>query len=303
MSAGGLIDTYRGYVSMQECDEMGHMNIQHYIAKASDASGHLRSALGIGLAHQRAANCGYAALEHHIRFHRELRTSDLVLVRAGIVEVRDRTMLIYQEMREALDGRLAATFAVEAGYIDLATRRLAPWPEETRRKAGALLGALPAHACPRGLPGESFERDVSLARADALGMFETNRSAVNPWECDTNGHMNARFLMARFSDAQGHMWAHAGLGRHEQAAQGLATATVEMRLAHLRELMAGETLVVRTGLVDAGARTLRYRHWLFNAETGEPACAAEGLGLLFDRESRKAVAIPDTVARRVANIA
>ncbi len=296
----GMIDTYRGYVSMQECDEMGHMNIQHYIGKTSDASFNYRVAIGMGFTHQRESGLGYVALEHHIRFHRELRTSDLVLVRSGTIELRDKTMRMYQEMREIVDDRLAATFVVDVGCLDLKTRRLVPWPAETRAKAEVLIVPPPAHAEPRGLSREVIDRDVSLGRADQLGMIESNRSVVNTWECDTNGHMNARFFMARFSDAQGHMWAHAGLGRHEQAAAGLATATVEMRLVYFRELMAGETLVVRTGLVEAGEKTLRYRHWLFNAETGEPACAAEGLGLLFARETRKAVAIPDSIAARFA---
>lgn len=294
----GMIDTYRGYVSMQECDEMGHMNIQHYISKTSDASFNFRVAIGMGFSHQRESGLGYVALEHHIRFHRELRTSDLVLVKSGVIEIRDKTMRMYQEMREVLDDRLAATFIVDVGCLDLKTRRLVPWPEETRKNAEALVVAEPEYAQPRGLAREIMDRDVSAVRAHALDMFESNRSVVNTWECDTNGHMNARFFMARFSDAQGHMWAHAGLGRHQQTAAGLATATVEMRLIYFREMMAGETLCVKTGLVEAGEKTLRYRHWLFNAETGEPACAAEGLGLLFDKTTRKAVRIPDNIAAR-----
>lgn len=297
-----MIDTYRGYVSMQECDEMGHMNIQHYIGKTSDASFHLRDALGLSAARQAQSGLGYVALEHHIRFHREVKTSDLVLVRSGIVEMHDKRFRKFQEMREVLDDRLAATFVVDVGCLDLATRKLTAWPEETRAKAKALMTALPDYAEPRGLHRDVIERDVSLARADAAGMIESNRSAVNPWECDTNAHMNARFIMARFSDAQGHMWAHAGLGRHQQADAGLATATVEMRLVYFRELTAGDTLVVRTGLVEAGPKTLRYRHWMFNAGTGEAACAAEGLGLLFDKESRKAVSIPDAVAKRFQRV-
>jgi acyl-CoA thioester hydrolase len=298
----GMIDTFRGYVSMQECDEMGHMNIQHYIAKTAEASQHFRVALGIGAARQEATGLGYVALENHIRFHRELKTSDLVVVRTGIVEMREKTLIKYHEMREALDDRLAATFVVHAGCFDLAARRLAPWPDGARRKAVALTVEAPDHAAPRGLPAEALDRDVSLARADALGMFESNRSAVNMWECDTNGHMNARFYTARLSDAQGHMWARAGLGRHEQAAAGLATATVELRQAYFRELKAGDPLVMRTGLVEAGPKTLRYRHWLFDAETGEAVSATEGLGLLFDKKSRKAVPIPDSVAKRFARV-
>lgn len=294
-----MIDTYRGYVSMQECDEMGHMNIQHYISKSSDSSYNLRVALGLAALDQPQSGLGYVALEHHIRFHRELRTSDLVTIRSGIVELRDKTMRIYQEMREVLDDRLAATYVVDTGCLDLATRRLTAWPGETRRRAEAMKTVLPPEALPRALPPEALSRDVSLARADADGMVETNRSVVNTWECDTNNHMNARFFMARFSDAQGHMWAHAGLGRHEQAARGLATATVEMRLAYFRELRAGETIVVRTGILGVEGKTIRYRHWLFSGDTGEPACAAEGAGLLFDKASRKAVALPEALRARV----
>lgn len=294
-----LLETYRGYVSLQECDEMGHMNIQHYIAKTSDSSYNLRTALGVGAMAQSETGCGYVALEHHIRFHRELRASDLVVIRTGIVEIGDKTMRIYQEMREALDDRLAATFVVDTGCLDLETRRLTAWPDETRARAEKFRIELPAEALPRSLPKDAVERDVSLACADADGMVETNRSVVNTWECDTNGHMNARFVMARISDAQGHMWAHAGLGRHEQAARGLATATVEMRLIYSRELRAGETLFVRTGILPGAGKIVRYRHWLFSGDTGLPACAAEGAGVLFDKASRKAVPLPGAVLARI----
>lgn len=90
----GMIDTYKGYVSLQECDEMGHMNIQHYISKSSDSSYNLRVALGHAALDQAASGLGYVALEHHIRFHRELRASDLVTIRSGIVEIRDKTSRI-----------------------------------------------------------------------------------------------------------------------------------------------------------------------------------------------------------------
>src|SRR3546814_8177314 len=108
--------------------------------------------------------------------------------------MHDKRFRKFQEMREVLDDRLAATFVVDVGCLDLATRRLTEWPEETREKAKALMTELPDYAEPRGLHREVMERDVSLACADAAGMIESNRSAVNPWECDTNAHMNARFI-------------------------------------------------------------------------------------------------------------
>ena len=294
----GLLPTYKGYVSVGECDEMGHMNIQFYIAKTSDSSFHLRAALGLGQRQTPPSPTSYVALEHHIRFHGELRTSDLVSVDAGILDIRPKTMRIYQEMRNCLTGKLAATIVVDVGHFDLQARKLVPWREDSLRRAEDLRTSLPEAARPRSLGDGSLDRNVSVERADALNLTETNRSAVNGWECDSNGHMNARFYMARFSDCQGHMWAQAGLDRHMQMARNLATATVEMRLGYFNELHSGDTLYVRTGIVGVASRTVHYRHWMFNGETHEPVAAAEGVALLIDRTTRKAVSLPAEIADR-----
>lgn len=292
---GAMIDTYRGYVNPWECDEMGHMNIQFYMGKTSDAAFHQQAFMGLGFEHQRDARTTYVALEHHIRFHRELFASDLVAVRSGVLEIRDKTIRIFQEVRNALTDTLSATLVVDVGHFDMNARTLTPWTDPMRTQAEKMLVARPEAAQPRSQPDGSLDRDVSFARAETEKMHETNRSAVNRWECDSNDHMNARFYLARFSECQGHMWAHAGLDRHAQKEKGLATATVEMRLAYFRELTAGQTLFVRTSLRPQSDRTLRYRHWMFNAETTEPVAACEGTALLISRETRKAVTLPDEI--------
>lgn len=286
---GEMIDTYKGYVNPWECDEMGHMNIQFYMGKTSDAAFYHQAFMGLGYEHQRTERTTYVALEHHIRFHKELFASDLVAIRSGVFSISEKTMRIYQEVRNALTDTLSATLVVDVGHFDMNTRKLVPWTDFTRAQAEKTLIPRPPHSEPKSQADGSLDRDVSVARAQTLGMHETNRSAVNRWECDSNEHMNSRFYLARFSECQGHMWAHAGLDRHAQKAKGLATATVEMRIAYFQELNAGQTLFVRTGLEAQGPKTLRYRHWMFNAETGEPAAAAEGTALLISRETRKAV--------------
>ena len=292
---GEMIDTYKGYVNPWECDEMGHMNIQFYMGKTSDAAFHQQAFLGLGYDHQKVERTTYVALEHHIRFHKELFASDLVSVRSGVLSVGNKTMRIYQEVRNALTDSLSATLVVDVGHFDMEKRTLVPWSDFSRDQADKIQVERPVHAQPKSQPDGSLDRDVTLQRADMLSMHETNRSAVNRWECDSNEHMNSRFYLARFSECQGHMWAHAGLDRHAQKAKGLATATVEMRIAYFKELNAGQTLFVRTGLEGQGPKTLRYRHWMFNAETGEPAAAAEGTALLISRETRKAVTLPDEI--------
>jgi len=294
-----MIETYKGYVNPWECDEMGHMNIQFYMGKTSDAAFHQQSFMGLGYEHQRSERTTYVALEHHIRFHKELFASDLVAVRSGVFSISEKTMRIYQEVRNALTDALSATLVVDVGHLDMNVRKLVPWTDFTRVQAEKTLIPRPSYSEPKSQADGSLDRDVSLVRAKTLGLHETNRSAVNRWECDNNEHMNSRFYLARFSECQGHMWAHAGLDRHAQKAKGLATATVEMRIAYFQELNAGQTLFVRTGLEAQGPRTLRYKHWMFNSETGEPAAAAEGTALLISRETRKAVELPEEIRAKL----
>jgi acyl-CoA thioester hydrolase len=296
-----MIEAYRGYVNAWECDEMSHMNIQFYVAKASDGAGILAAALALG---ERAKSKGtrLSILDHHIRFQREMMVSDLITIRAGIVDISDRTITLYEEMTNALTGAVTATFVVQAGHLDIASKRLVPWRDETRRKSDDLRVDLPDHAKPRGLTSERFDRAVTLERADRLGLIVSNRSICNPWECGTNGFMNPRFYMARFSECQGHLWAHIGIGRHDQAASALATATTEYRLVHFREVAAGDTIVVRTGLFGLDERTVHYKHWMFDGETGEPVAASEGIALLFDRTTRRAIVFPDEMRARMAAV-
>ena len=42
-----FLDTFRGSVNTWECDEVGHMNVQFYVARASDAAFYLRHAHAI----------------------------------------------------------------------------------------------------------------------------------------------------------------------------------------------------------------------------------------------------------------
>ena len=276
-----LLETYRGYVSLAQCDEMSHMNIQFYVAKQAEALGVLMAALGAGQV---------TVQHHHIRFHRELRVSDLVAMKGGIVSIGDRAMVVYQDMANALTRTRAATFITELSAPQ-------PWTHEVRAATKALTCTVPAEATPRSLKPETREPDLARADADAgaENMAVTNRSMVNPWECDAHGRFAERFHMARYSDCQGHMWARAGLSRHQQADKGLATATVEMRLNHFEPLQAGQTILVHTGIERQSAKTLRYRHWLFNGETGALSSTMEGIALLFDKDSRKAVALPDDI--------
>ncbi|MFT6490290.1 MAG: acyl-CoA thioesterase FadM [Parvibaculaceae bacterium] len=73
-----------------------------------------------------------------------------------------------------------------------------------------------------------------------------------------------------------------------------------MRLNFFHRPEVDTTMVMHTQLVEAAAKTLHYRHWLFDAASGTPIASHNGVGLLFSKADRKAVAIPPAVAARFA---
>ncbi|NWH07385.1 MAG: thioesterase family protein [Alphaproteobacteria bacterium] len=269
------------------------MNVQHHLARSSDASFTVKAALGLGQA--RRPETTFVALEHHIRFHREMRASELIQVRCGIAGHTEKRLRLVQELHEARSGDLATSFTAEVGHMHLRSRRLVPWTDEALHAIAKLQCPAPEPSKPRALTPETVLRNPSLAAADGQGLIMSGLSAINPWDCDSNGHLNAQFYMAAFSDAQGHFWSHIGIPRQEQSARGLGTATTEYRIAYLRELQAGELMLVRTGLVGYREKTVHFRHWVFEGETGAPCAIAEGIALLFDKETRRAVPIPADV--------
>ena len=74
---GEMIEVARSSVQTWECDQMGHMNVQFYVAKAEEGMAALATALGLGHHVQRENGTVLVAREHHIRFLRELRPEDL----------------------------------------------------------------------------------------------------------------------------------------------------------------------------------------------------------------------------------
>ncbi|GIR10246.1 MAG: hypothetical protein CM15mP21_5080 [Hyphomicrobiales bacterium] len=79
---------------------------------------------------------GTVALEEHCRFHREVTSGGMMIGRSAVIEPRERTMVVYQEFRDAKDA-LQASFPNRNWIFDTKARRLMPWPRP-REKAAKL---------------------------------------------------------------------------------------------------------------------------------------------------------------------
>lgn len=124
------IITYRGVVYPWQCDHVGHMNVMWYVGKFDEATWHLLAAAGITPSYLRQQQRGMAAVQQNITYKRELRAGDIVTIRSGILEVRDKAIRFFHEMQNEETGEISAVTILTGVHMDTQSRTACPFPEE-----------------------------------------------------------------------------------------------------------------------------------------------------------------------------
>ena len=147
MATNRLFDTFRGLVYPAQCDAMGHMNVQHYIAAFDQAMWHLVHEFGYRKPASPNTGHGWADVRHVVEYRRELPAGALYRVASGVDKVGRSSLVTRHRMFEMESGDLAAECEMTSVYFDLAARVSAPLPQSLSNAARVLL---PDHAA--GVP-------------------------------------------------------------------------------------------------------------------------------------------------------
>jgi acyl-CoA thioester hydrolase len=284
VSSAELVPTFTTAVNTWQCDENDHLNVQFYTEFGHEASAHLMHILALGPRAQAAAGLSVSVQEDHIRYLREFRVVDTVEVRSAPIEVGERTLGVYHEVRNAADGALASTIV----------RRLEgdrPWPADFRRRAEAARIELPASARPRSV-GQAPLPDLRLEDCARIGLIGAGRTLIKPEECDEHGRFLPRHQFGRYSDAAPWLWNHLGFDRAAMQDRGEGSVVVETLHFYRRPLQAGALLVIMSGLAGYTDKILKLVHFAFDAESGTLAACSEGIGMKFDQKIRKIMTFP-----------
>lgn len=260
-----LIETYRGTVAAWECDHYGHMNVQHYMGRISDAAGTLLHAIGLGAEESRRLKLGFAALHQEIDYRRELLAGDIVVMQSGVAEAAGKKIRFRHRLLNAETGEVSMTASVFGVFLDLDRRRATPMPAEVETRATALaIGD--ADILPSGPVNVLGPLDAPVA---------SQRSCVNPWECDRMGHLNVQFYLARAADADAQLLAALGLGPARLRREGLVPRVLEHRIIFRRELHVGSVTAARSAVRRIEGDHLHAATELLNGETGVLAAQIE----------------------------
>ena len=122
--------TYRGTVYPWHCDHMNHMNVMWYVGKFDEATWNLLALIGLTPSSLRDQSQGMVAVQQNTSYKRELSAGDIVTVRSGILEIRERVVRFFHEMSNDETGEVSAITVLTGVHIDLKTRKASPFPPE-----------------------------------------------------------------------------------------------------------------------------------------------------------------------------
>jgi acyl-CoA thioester hydrolase len=134
-----LVETYRGAVYPWHCDHMGHMNVMWYVGKFDEATWSLFARIGLGAAYLREQGRTMAAVDQRLQYKKELFAGDVVEVGSGVLEMRDRSIRFFHEMKNAETGEVCATSLLVGVHIDSRARKSCPFPDDVRQRGRELV--------------------------------------------------------------------------------------------------------------------------------------------------------------------
>lgn len=131
--------TYRGVVYPWHCDHVGHMNVMWYVGKFDEATWQFFAMFGLTPSYLREQGRGMAAVQQNITYKRELRAGDVVSIRSGVLEIREKVIRFFHEMYNDETGEIAATAEMTGVHLDTVLRKSCPFPGVVIERARALI--------------------------------------------------------------------------------------------------------------------------------------------------------------------
>lgn len=303
---GETVEVWSGGVNTWECDEMGHLNVRFWVAKAMEALAGLSRIMGMPDAFARGGGATLVIRDLHMRFLREARAGACLWASGGVLAMGEADADLLVVLHHA-DGEPAATFRIHAEHATASDLRPFPWPTRIRTACAGLACELPAFAAPRSIDLSPVTSSrASLAFADRTGMTRIGLGVVRADEMDVFGRMRPEMFIGRVSDGVARLFGATRPG--PEAAPGepprrIGGAVLEYRVAHHAWPGAGEHVEVRSGFSDCTARTRRVFHWMVDPVSGQPWASAEAVVISFDLDARKVVDISEAAQAEFRRLA
>jgi acyl-CoA thioester hydrolase len=130
--------------------------------------------------------------------------------------------------------------------------------------------------------------------------IDSARRVIEPRDCDLLGHMNVSRYFEIASDGGFAIQEAIGFDRADlTAGRKLAFVVVHADSDFRREVLAGDILYQKSGILEIGEKSALFRHRQFRSSDDTLVFQSRFKCLLMDLETRKVVTTPDEVKERM----
>jgi acyl-CoA thioester hydrolase len=290
-SESGAIDVWRGTASAWECDEMGHLNVRFHVARAMEGLVGLATALGLPHAFAPGAELTIQVMEHHIRFHREVRPGVALHMTASVIDFEKDGARFLQTLIDSASGQTCANFLTRAKLVSTHDWSPRPWPAYAAERAGPLQSLVPENAGSKGLDGGALSSMASQSAADALNVPHTGRGAIFPPDCDVFGRMRTEMVIGRINAGIPHLVRpiRDAIERDLHIEGRVGGAALEYRLAYFALPRCGDQIVLRSGISKLEPKRMLMNHWLIDPISGAAWASAQNISVNLNLDTRKSI--------------
>jgi len=290
----GFTLTWAGECSAWECDELGHMNMRHYVHKMDEARHGLIIRLGLPHAYRHGTVSSVRVRDFHIKYQGEARPGDSLRIDTALLDLQDTTARLCHLMRHR-DGRIAATATETVEHVYLPDDKIFNWPKRVHDNAVKFTAALPAPAKPRNIDGAVDHVGPSLSDLEDAGVSAIGAGVFGVSELDVTERVTMGSLFGRTTSTVA--WFKEGWPEFEDPnykTSGMSAALLEVRAVMHRYPVRGDAYVYAPAMTDANEYTRNFVHNLLDPVTGESYVSMQAAGCKFDLKARKLVKATET---------
>lgn len=128
-------------VEPQWIDYNGHLNMAYYNVLFDRAVDEAYGLIGIGQAYLKRHKHSTFTAEAHVRYLREIHEGDPVRVTFQLLAYDAKRIHYFEQLFHATEGWVSATSENMTLHVDMAARKVAPFPDSVLRRLAAMRAA------------------------------------------------------------------------------------------------------------------------------------------------------------------
>jgi acyl-CoA thioester hydrolase len=125
------------------------------------------------------------------------------------------------------------------------------------------------------------------------------RKTIPPKYRDAMGHMNIRWYMALYDDAEWDFFSAFGLDNEYYQTQHSGGFSLQQFVRYLAEVKIGDTVSVRMRMLDRSPKRIHYMNFMVNETQNVLASTMEALTTHADLNARRSSPFPPPIAARI----